>query len=206
MRWPISRKFFSQLKRETTAPDGRVPEILPHYLYDTRTYTDNSTTQLVFFQTTQTDRTLSNMKAAGQLPSPNYMQIHYICLDFWTAAMVSTSAGGVAGSLNDLAFLMYVGRPVLQLNVGDKPYGPWPALACSGLGGFSGFTAGTWTAEENLSWALNPPGDGLYVGGAITLAPKESFDVTIDFQAAQDLTADWRVRCTLVGTYYRQVR
>jgi hypothetical protein len=199
---------WAQLKSSTTPQPGE-PETIRHILYDTQTYTDNSTTELTFFGAAQSDRTLSNMPQGGSLPEGQYFAIREVCLDVFaaaTTAFVTTAAGGVTGAVDDLGVLLINCRPVLTIELNDKKYGPVPAVACRGLGGPVGGMSGTFTAEENLQWATNGrPGDGFFHENGIIVPPQTSFTVRINWAAAANITGDQKVRVALRGTLYRRV-
>lgn len=181
------------------------PECTPWMLYDSQTYTDNSTTQLTFFQTVQTDPTLGNMQSQAQLPDPQHFLLHYVTCDILRTA--TTAAGGVDGALNDIDLLMKGGRPVFTLTISDKNYGPFPLRACHALGGPTGIGYGTFTAEESIQVANNgvPGGGGFPFMGAIVIPPKVSFKIVCQWSAAQNLTADAIIQIALCGVLYRRV-
>lgn len=198
-------KSRAQVQAEFTPPSGRSQEAIWHQLYDTQTYTDNSTTRLTFFAATNSDATLSNMEAAGMLPSPQSFAVHNICCDAWTAAPVSTAAGGVTGNLDDLALLMLVGRPTWTLNISSKRYGPYSLSTLHGTGGPQGIGYGTFTAEESLQFARNDNSPGWNYYGKVGIPEQVAFNVEVVWAAAQQLTADWRIRLSLFGVLNRRV-
>lgn len=187
----------------------RSPEGIPHWMYDTQTYTDNSTTELTFFTAAQ-NLDLTNLRTPGGLPEPQTLYIHNIFVDYLgaTAPYVSTAAGGVTGFIDDYGQLHVNGRGRLLLTISQKQYGPWPLLAFPGLGAINGFGWGTFTAEESLQYGHNAlavgSGRGV-IGGAIIIPPKVDFQVTITWPAALNITGDARVRVTLHGALYRKV-
>lgn len=195
----------AQVQAAATPPSGRSQEAIWHGVYDTQTYVDNTTTRLTFFQQTNVDKTLSNMEASGQFPAPQSFQIHNICCDIWNAAGVSTAAGGVDGQLNDLALLLFVGRPTWTLTISSKQYGPYPLTLLHGTGGPTGFGWGTFTAEESLQFARNEPSQGWNYFGRIIIPEQVSFSIELNWAAAQNLTADARIRLTMLGVLNRRV-
>jgi len=61
---------------------GRDPEAIWHLAYDTKTYTDNSTTTLNFFDAVNVgNETLSNMEIGAQFPAPQVFSIFGIFCD-----------------------------------------------------------------------------------------------------------------------------
>lgn len=194
-----------QIAAAATPPSGKAQEAIWHCVYDTQTYTDNATTSLTFFGATNADKTLCNMEASGQFPSPQSFMIHNICADFWTAAPVSTAAGGPDGDLNDLALLMLVGRPTWTLTISSKQYGPYPLTALHGTGGPTGFGWGTFTAEESIQYARNEPSAGWNYYGRIIIPEQVSFSVTVNWATAQNITANWLLRLSMFGVLNRRV-
>ncbi len=206
MRRPIKPYTYEQLHAAARPNNPDQPEAFADYLFDVRTYLDAATTTLRFYATTQNALTLSSSALSGQLQAGNYFAIDSIRLDYWPdAGWATTAAGGVVGIADDIGLLIYQGRPVITLNLNQKPYGPWPAIGCNGMGGVNAFGYGTFTAEESIQFGNNAPGGGLYIGGSIIIPPLTGFFVDIDWSAAQDLTDDYRIRCTMVGTRYREV-
>lgn len=186
----------------------RSPEGIPHWMYDTQTYTDNATTELTFFASAQT-LDLTNLRTPGGLPEPQTLYIHNIFIDYLsgTAGYVSTGAA-TAGFADDFGQLHVNGRGRLLLTISQKQYGPWPLLAFPGLGGIEGFISGTQAAGTSLQIGRNSlavgSGRGV-VGGAIIIPPKVDFQVVITWPAALNLSGDAKVRCTLHGALYRKV-
>lgn len=195
----------SQVAAAATPPSGRSQEAIWHAVYDTQTYVDNTTSRLVFFGQTNADKTLSNMEASGQFPSPQSFMVHNICCDLWNANGVSTAAGGVDGQLNDLALLLLVGRPTWTLEISSKKYGPYPLTALHGTGGPTGFGWGTFTAEESLQYARNEPSPGWNYYGRIIIPEQVSFSVELNWAAPQNVSADHRIRVTMFGVLNRRV-
>lgn len=194
------------VRAQATPPAGNSQEAIWHCLYDTNTYTDNTTTRLTFFDAARGDVTLSNMEVAGQLSAPQTFQVHNVCCDAWTASGVSTAAGGLVGNLDDLQLLLVVGRPVWTLNMASKRYGPYPLTALHGTGGPTGFGYGTFTAEESLQFAKNTDSPGWNYYGKIIILEQSSFNMEVQWAAAQNLTADWRIRISMFGVLNRRVQ
>lgn len=198
-------KSRQQIQAEATPPSGRSQEAIWHQVYDTQLFVDNSTTRLTFFSAVQADKTLSNMPAAGMFPAPQSFQIHNVCMDAWTALPLSTAAGGAVGDLNDLALIMFVGRPTWQLNISDKTYGPYKLTTLHGTGGPTGFGWGTFTAEESLQYARNEQGGGWNYFGKVAIPEQVAFNMELNWAAVQDITADWRIAVSLFGVLNRRV-
>lgn len=198
-------KSRAQIRADFTPPSGQSQEAIWHQLYDTQTYTDNSTTRLTFFAATNADNTLSNMDASGMLPAPQSFAIHNVCCDLWTAAGVSTSATTV-GNVNDLFLLMLVGRPTWTLNISSKRYGPYSLSALHGTGGPVGFSTNASTAAAvSQQFAKNDASAGWNYYGKVGVPEQVAFNMEVVWGAAQDLTANWTIRMSLFGVLNRRV-
>lgn len=200
----IRARSFQAANAKAVPPSGRSPEAIWHCAYDTQTYTDNATTTLDFFTAVNTDKTLSNMEAAGQFPAPQVFQLYAITCDVWTAAGVSTSATTV-GNANDIYLLLMVGRPAWLFTLQNKTYGRYPLITLHGSGGPDAFLSST-VAAVSQQFARNMPHGGWNYNGSITIPAQTSFQFNVLWAAAQDLTADWRVRINLFGQLDRAVK
>lgn len=204
---------FQQLQRRSTPQSGNVPEIIPHWAYDTQTYTDNTTTELTFFAAAQANRSLGNLGTGGAFPSPQYMTIYGIHCDIFptsATAFVSTAASGAGGALNDMGQLVLLGLPRMTLRIASKDYGPWPLSVFQSTGGPTGFGWGNAAdaSPELLQYALNGvPGVAGEINGFITIQPNVDFSVIINWNTACNTAGgDYRIRITLKGLLGREVR
>jgi len=188
---------------KATPPSGASQEAIWHAVYDTQTFASASTTTLTFFSAVNADKTLSNMEASGQFPSPQSFQIYNICLDAWTPLAVSTSAT-VTGNLNDLGLIMQTGRPTWTLTLSSKAYGPYPLTALHATGGASGFGFSS-DGAEILQYARNEPSPGWNYFGKIIIPEQVAFNFRLDWAAAQTITASWLLRLTMMGVLNRRV-
>ena len=75
-----------------TPPSGTSEEAIWDQRYDTQTFTSATTTELTFFQTTNADPTITNMRQGGTLPSPWSLQLHMITLDILSIIPVTINA------------------------------------------------------------------------------------------------------------------
>jgi hypothetical protein len=184
---------------------GRDPEAIWHTAFDTKTYTDNTTTTLNFFDATNVGNGfLSNMESAGQFPAPQVFDIHGVFCDVWTALGVSTGATTV-GNLNDYFLLMYTGTPVWTLTLQQKKYGPYPLITLHGLGGPHGYLSQT-VATVSQQAAVNNFSPGWNYNGSITIPAQTSFQFNVAWAAAQNITADWLFRISMAGKLSRAVK
>lgn len=196
---------FRAENRKAIARKGTDPEAIWHIAYDTKTYVDNTTLNLSYFDAVNLGTaSLTNMQLAGQFPAPQVFDIYGIFFDAWTAAGVSTSATST-GNLNDLALLLLVGRPKWLLTIQDKKYGPYPVIALHALGGPTGFGFSS-DGAEILQYARNEQSGGFNYNGSITIAANTAFQFVITWAAVQDLTADWLTMVSFTGKLSRAVK
>lgn len=196
-----------QLAAAANPQVGNQPEAIPWILYDTATYVSGTTTTLSLFAAVNADKTLSNMESSGQLPDPQYMIVHYVTCDILVTPTVVV-AGTTVGALNDIDLLLKgTSRATFTFAMSNKNYGPFPLNACHSLGGATGTGWGTLTAQTSIQQANNgiPGSGGFPFMGAIVIPPKVGFGITLNFAAAQTLSANALIRIGLAGVLYRRV-
>lgn len=196
---------FAVENQKAIPPSGRSPEAIWHLIYDTKVYTDNSTVSLNFFDSANVGTLdLSNMELPGQFPAPQVFDIHGIFCDLWTAAGVSTSADNT-GNINDIMLLLFTGRPRWILTIQQKNYGPYPLRALHGLGAPAVFGFSS-DGAEILQQAAADRSPGWSYNGSLTIPANTAFQFNVTWQAAQDLTADWRIQISMTGKLSRAVK
>jgi len=203
-RYLIKAKTRQRLLNLATPDSAGQPEALPWVLYDTQTFVNASTTQLQFFQTVQSDKTLGNMEGAGALPDPQFFEIWYITVDFLFPAV--TTNAGVAGDMNDLLIFENAGRATIEISMSNKVTGPWPVRSAHASGGPIGTIASA-VVTNTQNYSNNGPQDGgLWIGGQIVLPPKVNFAVTLRLAAVQTLNTNNLPICVgLHGVLHRRV-
>lgn len=203
MRFPIEPLTREQLVALANPSSAALPEALPYVLYDTLTYTDNSTVRLNFFQQVTTND-LTNMEIAGSLADPQFFRIYSIGMDILRDA--TTGAGVPAGAIDDVHKLALTARAYWTFTMSQKRYGPIPLSFLHASGGATGMSAGTFAATTNIEFANNGVFDGGYwVGGSLVIPPKIAFNLEVNWPAAVDLTADVKIRVWLAGVLFRRV-
>jgi len=204
MQARIRNRGFAAANAAAIPSSGRSPEAIWHCAYDTQTYVDPTTTTLDFFTTVNNDKTLSNMEAAGQFPSPQVFQLYNITCDVWTALGVSTDTAA-AGNANDAFLLLFTGRPSWLFTLQNKNYGRYPLSTLHASGGPEGFVSST-VATSSQQFGRNMPHGGWSYNGCITIPAQTSFQFNIIWAAAQNLTANWLIRIGLFGQLDRAVK
>ncbi|MGH7177674.1 MAG: hypothetical protein ACREJC_09865 [Tepidisphaeraceae bacterium] len=205
---PVIARTRAELNAMAFPVEAGQGEAVPWVLFDTQTYTSAVTTTLTFFGAAQADRTLSNLSIGGQLPEPQYFEIHNLGLDVIAdgTANVAVTELGIA---DDIQKLMLVGRPIFNLEIANKNYGNFPLSFLHTSGGvWAAIAAGNTAATGNIQFANNsvPDGGWNWYGG-VMIPPKQSFSVVVTFSAAQTLNGgNPPLRFWMSGTLHRVVR
>lgn len=211
--FPVVGRTLAQLKK-MASPDAAVrgtSEAIAWTLFDTQTYDDAVTTQLAFFQVTNTDRSITNMQTGGTLPDPQFFEIYYFGMDVLQQVTSDVTTDVTPGAWDNIQRLMLTSRAFWTFTISDKEYGPWPASLLHGSGGVQGFGfAATTVAATSLAnqYGLNGPVDGGYcMDGAIVIPPKVGFRLQLNWPAAVDLlgTVDVELRAMMHGVLHRRV-
>ena len=211
---PIDAQTLASVNRKGTPKAGDGSEVIWYQLYDTQSYVSGTTVALNFFAAPSTDDTLSNLSQGGQLPARQSLQIHQCCLDILSVLPVTldTAAGPLttAGVLNDLALILFGAnqRPIWTLIVSNKTYGPYSLTVLHGTGGPMGFGYGSSIATNSgsIQYAKNDPEPGWNYWGSLIIAQQSNFNLTMKWSTAATLTADKRLRTSLMGILNRPVQ
>lgn len=181
------------------------PDATPWLMYSRKTYTDNTTTQLAFFDDVPTNKGNGNMGSAGSLPQPQYMEI----LAFGADLLRNPTAAAAAqvGAISDIQRLWFTSQAYWTFTMADKVWGPFPTSVLHPSGGVNGMGFGTTTADTGaIQWATNGPTDGGFpINGAIVVKPKVNFAVNVTWPTAIDLTGDIDIRFWIWAILYRKV-
>lgn len=197
--------------RALSNPNGASSESIPDIKYDTQSYTSTGLASLTFFQTANTDKTLSNMEQGGAFPAPQFFEIHYLLMDFLAPGpsnvTVPASGTNATGILNDIDLILKAQRATVTLSVSNKIYGPWPATFLHASGGGVGMafaTGGATTLGEQFGQNGIMDG-GWYIGGAIIIPPSVGFSITLNLAAAQAISVTTNIRISMAGVLHRKV-
>ena len=216
MRYPIKARSIDELKRLSTphAVAAGQSEAIPYVLFDSQVYTSAVDTSLTFFQTVQSDKTLGNMMAGGQLVADYYLELWGINVDVLIPA--SSTATGLTGSWADMDDLMWLGRPTFRFEMNDKNLGPFPCSYFHASGGVQGFgysetgeiaaaaAAVAVIKDEYANWGIFD--GGFWVGGSVIIPPQSGFLVELRWPTAVTLLlGNPLIRVNLVGTMHRNV-
>lgn len=200
---PMSRRQLEALSQPQAVAGGQA-EVSYHIIYDTATYVDNTTTELLFFNTARANQQLTNFGGRGQFPEPQFFRPY--------ALMVDIGEDMTAASFEDMLHLLFgtlvagVGMPTIDLEYANKRYGPWPLSMAHGTGGPVGMSD-TATAVATNEMALNSyPDGGIWLAGdTVCFAPNQQFSVLLQWDGAIDIAADVNIRVSMAGCWYRRV-
>ena len=186
-----------QLQQAGLAPAGGL-RFFVDVLHNAQAYAAAGQTKLTYFQTVPTDPGLGNMQAAGQLPSGQFFEIHKIFVDVLTD--VTTSAD-TTGALDDVALINK--RGYVSFSAGTVPiFQNVPISFFGRSGGAAGMGWGTFTAEETHQFGLQDDNGGFPVHGLVTLQPTDTFVLSLNWNAAQAISAETYVRVSMLGVRY----
>lgn len=202
---------YGELARRARPSLPNQPETIPWAWYDTQTYPAAGVADLTFFQTVSSDKSISNMKAGGELTEPEFFVMDHVFVDI--LAPVTSTAEGVTGALDEIERLVRSSRAIWEFFYKDKRYGTFPLTLLHGTGGPTGFGWGV----DNVAAGGTPTqtqyaNNGLLGGGwrwprrMITLEPKTSFSFTIRWPGTPPtVAADRRIRVLFAGDSSRAV-
>lgn len=190
---PINNPIPSQWEPWVTQ-DNQGLEIRPHTIYDTATYVDNTTTELIFFTTNRATADLSNLPGNGQLPLPWSFLIRTPRLFFkYNAAAVGTTTA--AQQFNDETLLTNTG--IGQIKLGERTYGPWPLWMWPASSFVKPMIAG---ANSNFMSYGQLDGPLYDFDPPLMIAPGQPFSVTLRWPAgAVDLIGNVVLQIALEG-------
>lgn len=195
------------LVREAQPTSAQQPEALPWILYDTLPWTTAVTTVQTYFTTVQNDKTLGNMEGPGQLPDPQFFEVHYIGCDFLVPQQFLVAAAAT-GPMTDIIQFLWTQRGTFEFNISNKRTGPFPLSFFHGSGGPSGFGYTNSATTARFEYGNNGPADGGFcVAGAIVIPPKLGFNVTLRTFSAVTLVngSPLNIRAWMAGVLHRRV-
>ena len=204
-----------QLNNVVTPIAPGQPEGIAWTWFDTQTYTSTTTTQIDFFQAIQTDKTLGNIQAQGQMPNPMFFQLYHIMvyIDIGPSglAVAATIGTPLLGALNDVRNLI---NGSLTLNIAQKDYYQSKiSMNPGGIGVGSAqlANAGTYTATDGdqIQYGNNGAADiraRNCFWGLIVIPPTQNFYVRMNWSAALTLNnGNTPIVCALDGYLFRRV-
>lgn len=192
------------------------PERIPWTWFDTQTYVSGTTTVLDFFQSVNADKNLSNMVAAGQIPSPQFFDLYHCSIAYlvpFSATVPIVTAPALTGALNDVDRLS---QGAALFNVASKDYWQGPQLALPAGGGPDARLAFTSNGTEATSFSStaqyatngNPDLRNRYnFWGDITLPANQNFIWRLTWTAALTFAPSTNrlIKVWMDGYLYRRV-
>jgi hypothetical protein len=188
-------------------------EVIPWTWFDTQSYVSGTTTQLDFFQTVQSDKTLGNMQAAGQIPAPMYFDLYHLSYYLAlppSALAIAATLTPATGALND-AHGLVLGS--VLFTIAQKSYFESKIYMCPSGGGLNPFVSisGTFAATNLQAYQFaqngNPdPRARNNFWGGITIPHNQNFLVRSNWSAALTLAnGNTSINVGLDGYLYRRV-
>lgn len=211
-QWRKNVKTVQELAAGITPMLAGQPERIPWTWYDTLTYTSGTTVTADFFQAVNADKNLSNMVAAGQIPSPQYFDLYQASIAYLTPASIA-AAGAIAtsvGAVNDVRNLSS-GAALFQVANKDYFQGPQLSLPCGGGPAANVAIAGTYTAGQGQALQHanngNPDLRNRYsFWGDITLPHNQNFVWRLTWSAPITLAlGNTGIKFWMDGYLYRRV-
>jgi hypothetical protein len=186
-------------------------ETIPWVFYDTINYPAAGTvSNLNYFQTVQSDKTLGNLDQGGQLPAGFFHQINSFQFDpLSVPAIAAAGAAGttLAGPAQDLAILFSTARALFQFTISSKLYVQVPLTYLHASGYPVAVLAGAFTAATQAQFVGNsfPDGD-YYIGNNIIIPPQQAFLASIIFAGAPNaINVATLLRIGMPGALTRRV-
>jgi len=193
-----------QINAQTT-PDASQPEAIPGVIFDTQQWpAAGPAGALRFFQQNNPTPESSNV-AGGRLPQGFDFKVAAIGCDILIAP--SSSAGVVAGAMNDIAIILKSNMAFFIFSMNNKAWPAIPLTFAHASGGEIGMINGSYTAPIDLQSGNN----GIIDGGFATdgnpfIKAQAPFLVTVDCLAARvAISANCNIRFWMRGTWYRPV-
>ena len=204
---PLSNNLLQQL----ATPQAGDLESFPDIKYDRQTFPQaGGVASLKFFNAIGGGPNVTNMEAAGQFPAPQWFQLFAICITPMTAgpSNITETASGTnqTGINNDWDLLTKTQGAVINFTISRKAYGPWPVLACHGLGGAFGVIVNGGGSTGQQTVANGPADGGFGPQGEVVIPPNVGFTCDIQLAAAQALSVATLVEVALIGRIYRAPR
>jgi hypothetical protein len=157
-------------------------EVVPDVLYDTLTITSGAgtTPELRFFQQTNVNLDISNMKQAGMLGNPEAFLIENIRIFFKVPAQIiaAAAAGAFTGVFNDEVIVSNTG--IAELTIGNKKYGPWPLWMLPASNFVAGSISSAGATAANVAVAYGQLSGPLYpLFPNLMLSPLQPFVMSV---------------------------
>jgi hypothetical protein len=169
-------------------------EVLDKVFWDTQNYAAAGSTLLTFFQALPATIEAGNLDQPGIIGGNRPFLIRAVSVAFRTLIPADIKI------LSD--------RGVLRLSIGNKDYSEWPVhLLPPGGGVYAYFTTGVLAQDVNGATFGVPDVRNCYtLTKPLLIPPQLNFRVTLEYQAAQAITAQTAVSVLLKGEIVRYVQ
>lgn len=190
-------------------------EVIRQPLWERKTYTSGSTTSLSFFAAAVSDKSLGFVEKANAVSTPKKFLIKAIGVQIFpgtSPAENTTTLTGKMAAINDV-YLLAMSKSYLRLEIGNKEYLSLGPIAVFNPGfGLSGFAAMHFTQNSaadrvnSAGWAQpgSPDGrDKWLLDPPLFLDSEQNFNLTLNWSAAQTLSANAEIAVYLDGQFIR---
>ncbi len=181
-------------------------EVVPDQLYDVKTYVDNTSLELNYFNAVAANKSISNMTQAGILPNPESFLVQAVRIKYNNLVETDDAGapGALASAMNDIVLLQNTGR--FLLTIGHKQYGPWKLWPMPAGSGVMGMMASGGAEAANLVHGYaNTFGKLWGVFPHLMIAPLQAFQVDLLWPAAVNLSANIDIEVMFDGQRARAV-
>jgi hypothetical protein len=185
-------------------------EVVPDVLYDTLTIGAGagSTPELRFFQQTNVNLDISNMKQAGMLGNPEAFLIENIRIFFKVPANIiaASAPGAFTGLFNDEVVASNTG--IAELTIGNKKYGPWPLWMLPASNFVQGSISSAGATAANVAVAYGQLSGPLYpLFPNLMLSPLQPFVMSVRWPSGSPaLSAGLVTECLFDGQRARSIQ
>jgi hypothetical protein len=185
-------------------------EVIPDVLYDTLTIgaAAGSTPELRFFQQTNVNLDISNMKQAGMLGNPEAFLIENIRFFFKVPSQIIAAAapGPFTGVFNDE--VVSANTAIAEITIGNKKYGPWPMWMLPAANFVSGSISSAGATAANVAVAYGQLGGPLYpLFPNLMLSPLQPFVMSLRWPSGSPaLSAGLVTECLFDGQRARSIQ
>lgn len=181
------------------------PERIAWTWFDSQLYVSGTTVSLQFFQTINADKNLSNMVAAGQIPSPQFYDLYHCSVAYlipFSAVVPTVTAPPLTGQLFDVDRLS---QGAALLNIANKDYWQGSQFMLPAGGGPSGSITGYATGTEATAFSGTAQ---YYTNGLPDLRNRYNFWGDITIPANQNFVwgLTWSAPLTFAPSTNRYIR
>lgn len=190
-------------------PRENQPEVVPYYWFSRKTYPAAGSRKLTFFDTVESDKSLSNMDLQAQFSSPQFVEVFSFHFDVLSRITNKVDADPPTGAIDDNERIRRSGRGIWTYKLSNKVLENQPLTILSPPGNPVGLLAAIdMVAAGGTPSSIQLPG---WVGGygsqdpIVTIPPTTGFAIFTEWPALAAITADTVVEFGLWTATHRKV-